>query len=119
MKVNQGQIDTYKRSAFGVLKADVAGAGDESRSEEKKTSEVQGSSSSFSVYKKKQAVRKLLRCGKENILLYEGQSEYTKKRRNMKKGANRSPPREGVIIGLERKGILRRNVGRCIVDRCG
>ena len=54
-------------------------------------------------FKKKQAVSKLLGCRKENIPLYEGESEYTKKRRNMKKGANRSPPREGVRMVLERQ----------------
>ena len=38
---------------------------------------------------------------KKDIPLYE--REFTKKRRNMKKGANRPPPRESVRIVLERQ----------------
>ena len=49
----------------------------------------------------------LLRCGKKNIPLYERESEYTKKRRNekrnMKRGTNRPPQREGFRIVLERQ----------------
>ena len=56
-------------------------------------------------FKKRQLVSNLLRCGKKDIPLYEGESEYTKKRRNekrnMKRGTN--PQRESVRIVLERQ----------------
>ena len=54
-------------------------------------------------FNKKQVVRKLLGCGKKNIPLHKGESEFTKKRRNMKKGAKCSSPRERVRLILERQ----------------
>ena len=93
---------TYKRSAFGALEPDVAEADDESPSEKKKKRQVKFQDKvQVLLFKKKQALRKLLGSRKENIPLYEGESEYKKKRRNTKKGANRSPPREGVRMVLE------------------
>ena len=56
-------------------------------------------------FKKRQLVSKLLRCDKQDIPMYEGESEYTKKRRNEKGNMQRGtkPPREGVRIVLERQ----------------
>ena len=56
-------------------------------------------------FKKRQLVSNLLRCGKKDIPLYEGESEYTKKRRNEKRNMKRglNPPREGVRIILVRQ----------------
>ena len=61
---------TYKKSAFGALEPDVAEAGNESRSEEKKRQVKFQDQVQLLPFKKKQAVSKLLGCRKEHIPLY-------------------------------------------------
>ena len=72
-------------------------------------------------FKKKQAVNKLLGCGKEKILLH-GEEEFTKKRRYLKKGANRSPLREGIKMVPERQKDIEVEFWAAhilIANRCG